>query len=72
MVNIDMLRGKIVEKRMSVEEIAKAVGVDKSTLYRRLNDGGASFTIGEADRIVSVLCLTADEASAIFFSQYVA
>ena len=72
MVNVDKLKGKIVEKRMTVDTLAEKIGMNASTLYRRLNGGGASFTIGEADKIASLLCLTASELNDIFFAQYVA
>jgi len=71
-VNINKLRGKIVECGLSVEYIAEQVGIDKSTLYRRLCGGGGAFTINEADKIASVLCLSARELNEIFFAQYVA
>lgn len=72
MVNVDKLRGKIVECRMTVEDLAKTVGVDRATLYRRINGGGGSFTIEEADKIAKALSLNADELNKIFFAQYVA
>ena len=34
MVNVNKLRGKIVENGMSVEKLAGAIGVDKATIYR--------------------------------------
>lgn len=71
MVNVDKLRGKIVECRMTIEELARAVGVDRATLYRRISGGGGSFTIEEADKIAKVLSLSADELNKIFFAQYV-
>ncbi len=71
MVNVDKLRGKIVECRMTIEELARAVGVDRATLYRRISSGGGSFTIEEADKIAKVLSLSADELNKIFFAQYV-
>ena len=72
MVNTDKLRGKIVECRMSIETLADAVGLNKATLYRRINGGGGAFTIEEADKIASTLQLTSDERNKIFFAQYVA
>jgi len=71
MVDIDKLRGKIVEKRMSVSDVARKMGVDKATLYRRFSDA-QSLTIGEATKIAEILCLTNAEAVSIFFSDYVA
>lgn len=71
MVNVDKLRGKIVECRMTVDDVAKIVGINAATLYRRLSGGGGAFTIDEADKIASALSLTPDELNKIFFAQYV-
>ncbi|MCF2557062.1 helix-turn-helix domain-containing protein [Fournierella massiliensis] len=72
MVNVDKLKGKIVEKRSSVEELSKVLGMDRSTLYRRFSNDGSEFTIREADLIAKALKLSGEEAYAIFFAQYVA
>ena len=72
MVNVNKLKGKIVEQGMNVEKLAKKIGIDKSTLYRKLQDEGESITIKEASLIIEVLKLTAEEAHSIFFHQYVA
>ncbi len=72
MVNVDKLKGKIVERRLSVEDVAASIGLNVSTLYRRLNSGGGAFTIEEADKIATLLDLNADELNKIFFAQYVA
>ena len=72
MVNINKLKGKIVEKEMTVEKLAEKIGVDRSTLYRKLNSAGELFTIKEANLICKTLELKGEEAAAIFFSQYVA
>ena len=71
MVNVNKLKGKIVERGMTVEALAQSMKIDKSTLYRKLSKG-ESFTIGEANQICSALKLDSQEAAAIFFSQYVA
>ena len=41
-------------------------------MYRKLSNGGDDFTIRQADAITRVLGLSAKEAQAIFFSQFVA
>lgn len=71
MVNVNKLRGKIVENGMSIESFASHIGVDKATVYRKFNGNGASFSIKEADNIIEVLSLNSAEAQAIFFSQFV-
>lgn len=72
MVNVNKLKGKIVECGMSTSELASKIGIDRATLYRRLNSDGKDFTIEEADLIVQELELSCSEAKAIFFSQFVA
>ena len=72
MVNVDKLKGKIVEKRSSIEELSKVIGIGRSTLYRRFSSDGSGFTIREADLIAKALNLSGNEACAIFFAQYVA
>lgn len=72
MTNVNKLRGKTVERGYTIEKLAKEIGMDRSTLYRKLSSEGESFSIREADTIVRVLNLTKDEAIAIFFSQFVA
>lgn len=72
MVNVNKLKGKIVENGMSVQELAELVNIDKATFYRKLNANGETFLIREADAISKALNLTGEEVNAIFFSQYVA
>lgn len=60
------LRGKIVEKGFNQVSLAKKIGMDRSTLNRKLKNG-ETFTIGEASKIAIILELTKDEAMTIFF-----
>ena len=64
--NMDMLRGKMVEKRVGKEELAEKIGVDASTFYRKIKDGGVKFTVGQMHKIVEVLGLSREEATSIF------
>ncbi len=72
MVNINKLKGKIVECGINVSDLASEIGIDRATLYRKLNAGGENFTIKEADLISEKLNLSCDEVNSIFFSQFVA
>lgn len=72
MVNIMKLKGKIVEKGMSVGQLAYKMGIDRATFYRRMSQNGDTFTIKETNQICKLLDLTKDEAIAIFFNDYVA
>jgi len=65
MVNVNKLRGKIVEKGFTVEKVADRMGKDKSTLYRKLQNP-ETITIGEANAISKILDLTLQESIDIF------
>lgn len=69
-LDVQKLKGKIVEKGKSVEMVSDEIGIHPSTFYRKLKEN--SFEIGEADKIVEALSLSGAEATAIFFSQVVA
>lgn len=72
MVNVNKLKGKIVELGYSVEKLAESVNIDRSTMYRKMSGKGDGFTIKEVDRICKALNLSREDAIAIFFTQYVA
>ena len=61
------LKGKLVEKGMNVETLAKLIGVDKSTLYRKLNDFD-TFTLGDVTKIAKVMGLSNKEAYELFIA----
>lgn len=71
-MNVNKLKGKIVEKGMNVDEVSLKMGVDRSTIYRKLNNNGETFTVREVKQIVSILELTQEEVTSIFFSNTVA
>ncbi|VTT11388.1 phage repressor [Streptococcus gordonii] len=71
MVNVAKLKGKIVERDITQEELAKNIGITKSTFYRKMKQNG-NFSIKEVNLIVSSLNLTKDEAINIFFAETVA
>lgn len=66
-MNVNKLKGRIIEKGMNVEGLAESIGIDRSSLYRKLNDA-EKFTIGEAIRIKDTLDLTGEDAVDIFFN----
>ena len=67
MPNINKLKGKIVEKGINVSDLAKALGINKSTLYRKLKNNGENISIREAVGMINELDLSAEEANEIFF-----
>ena len=70
-MNVLALKGKITERGLSITEFAEIIGVDRSSLYRKLNNG-EKITIGEAAKMKDALGLTNEDATRIFFGESVA
>lgn len=64
--NMDRLKEKMSERNISHEELAQKLGIDVSTLYRKLKSDGMTFTVGQLHIIVDVLGLSDDDAASIF------
>ena len=64
-MDINKLKGELVKRQVNVETLAKMIGVERSSMYRKFNNA-EKITIGEARRIKSVLGLSDAEASDIF------
>ncbi len=68
-VDVEKLKKKISDAQLSQEDVAKEIGVDYSTLFRKMKGGGVGFTIGQAHQIASLLALTPSEATSIFLAE---
>ncbi len=66
--NIDELKRKMTEKEISNEEMARALEINPSTFYRKLQTAGENFTVGQMHRIVEVLGLNQEEVALIFLN----
>lgn len=64
MCDVAKLKGKMVEKGINQAMLSQKVGIDRSTLSRKLKTG-ETFTIGEANKIAKALHLTSEEALSI-------
>ncbi|WP_086350158.1 helix-turn-helix transcriptional regulator [Candidatus Enterococcus clewellii] len=71
MINVLKLKGAIVEKGTTQQAVADAIGIDRSTFYRKMKNGG-DFSIEEAKKIAKEVPLTNFEAVEIFFGEEVA
>jgi len=71
LVDTNKLRGAIVANGKDQKQVAKELGIDKSTFYRKMKEGG-TFSIGEASRMAEIIPLTDAEAISIFFNGKVA
>ena len=62
-----LLKEKIEEKGMGFKELSGFMGINKATLYRKVN-GETEFTRGEIYDIILILDLSDCEIKEIFFS----
>lgn len=62
----ERLKGKMVEHSLRDQDMAKLLGIDSSTFYRKKN-GVTEFTREEIKIMKNLLNLTADEIDSIFF-----
>lgn len=65
-VDVDKLNGKIVERRTTKEAVANEIGIDRTTLYRRLKTN--TLQIGDIHCICKYLNLSSSEAVDIFLA----
>ncbi len=68
MVNNNKLRGRIVEKGLSIGKVAEDIGLSASTLGRKLR-GIADMTLREAEMLCHVLDIPKNEILNYFFVQ---
>ncbi len=66
-VDVQKLKGRIVEKGKNVATVAKEIGIDKSSLYRKMKAHGVNMTIKEVTAIAQCLQLSYDDLKSIFF-----
>lgn len=72
MLNVNKFKAKVVERGFKIPEVAKKVGINASTMYRKLNTKGSTFTVREVQELSKVLNLNRDEFMSIFFDEGVA
>lgn len=66
-MKINKLKGRMVENGMNVEQLADAIGIDRATLYRKLNNA-EKITIGEVVKMKEALFLDDADAYDIFLT----
>ena len=69
-MNYNDLRAEIARANLSIPKLAKAIRIDKKTLYSRMN-GETCFNQEEISEISRVLNLSSDKIMAIFFADAV-
>ena len=66
-MKLNKLKGKIVEMGMNVETLAELCEIERSSMYRKLNNF-EKITIGEAKKIKAALNLSDEDATDIFLN----
>ena len=68
MVDIQLLKAKLKYHNKTYYEVARAIGMNRDTFTRRLEDGG-SFRVHEVQAIMDFVPLTRAEVREIFFAR---
>lgn len=68
-MDILKLKAKIVEKGWTIAYFCEKIGISPASFYRKTNNDGETFTIGDAQKIVTVLDLSWEDARNIFFAK---
>jgi len=71
MFNRNKFRAKVVENGFTLEEVAKQLGINPSTLDRKMS-GISDFSRNEIQILRKVLSMTAAECDEIFFAEELA
>lgn len=66
-IDVRSLKRRIAERNTTMEGMAMFLGIDRSTLYRKLQNGGAGVTVCEAKKMSRYLGLTYEESIRMFW-----
>ena len=70
MTNRNLLKAKVYEKGMTLESVAKAIGMEPSTLSRKVG-GKRILKVDDVKDIALTLGLSSEEMTAIFYPELV-
>ena len=65
-MDVEKLKTVIREQGIKNSDLAKALGIDESTFYRKMLNG--SFSVAQANKMVEILGMDSKEANSIFFN----
>ncbi|ARW13393.1 helix-turn-helix domain-containing protein [Lactiplantibacillus plantarum] len=71
-MNMDRLRGLLVERHVTQDEVATALKINRSTFYRKISEGGNRFTAEEIFKMRDFIPLSDQEVIDIFLTKKVA
>lgn len=56
MINTQKIKAKMTEKKITQVQLAKLIGIDPSTLNRKINNkNGDNLTVKEVQKIINIL-----------------
>lgn len=69
MVNMGLLRQHVKERRIPADTLSNELGISVSTFYRLLDSNGEKITVEQAQKLKTLLSLSAIEFNSIFLAQ---
>lgn len=69
-MNVIKFKIKLIENNLGVCDLAEKIGVNKSTLYRKINGKGDKITIKEVNKIAGILNMSKEDIIDIFHPDY--
>lgn len=70
-INIEKLKETVISRNTTLEALAYEMGINRSTLYRKLRKGPSAISLTDAKTISKSLSLSPAEANTIFGGGYV-
>lgn len=71
MINSSKVRGRITEKGLTIQAVAKQMGISPYTLGKKLSNQ-TIMTLSEAWDLKTILCIADSDFNAYFFTEKVA
>lgn len=68
MLDILKLKGKVAENNLNITLLAKEIGMNRDTLYRRIANKGENLTLKDIKNISGVLKLSKKDITDIFMN----
>nr|DAV37613.1 MAG TPA: helix-turn-helix domain protein [Caudoviricetes sp.] len=72
MINSMELKAEIKRSGLTQDQLANKIGIDPSTLNRKINNKNSTLSVDEAQKIVAVLNIPEEKLAVIFFNSKLA
>jgi transcriptional regulator with XRE-family HTH domain len=71
-INSMELKAEIKRSGLTQDQLANKIGIDPSTLNRKINNKNSTLSVDEAQKIVAVLNIPEEKLAVIFFNSKLA